>query len=486
MAKPASSRCVIEIDLERPERAYKPGERIKGTVEILPGMDMKCRKVTLIARWAARGRGPEDAADYETILFPGGAWRNNEKVSHAFDFAAPAGPLSYEGELFNIRWYLTATADLPARKDTSATVKFELAHGQPDASGPWFDIGSIYNPFAALGPPSYRPVSARFTTPAAYTALNWLSGLFTLGVLALIILYFIGLSELGRLSAVGSDLVWSIVILGAVHTAGAILRGQWRQRRREALNRLAMRNVESGAPPRRLPGKYWRKSPPDDSQRGWARSVSSLGFVALGVLLMAVGGLNFYRQPRGPEAAVFLTAAVAGLIMAAAARGSIRPSWRFIRTAMALGRVEHALSPERPRCGDELRFSLDFRPSLPVALEEATATFETYEVVEDYFKSVPALDVDTLTARAEAWRTQNKKHRNARVARVYSQKATLASGRTLLPQESANLSGRFAVPRGAPPTFLSVGNRILWFLTVRIKLANGIEWTRDIPVDLQP
>jgi hypothetical protein len=484
MAKPTSSRCLIEIQLDNPERAYKPGERIKGSVEILPGTDMKCRRVTLTARWSARGKGPEDAADYETITFPGGAWRNNEKVSHPFDFPAPQAPLSYKGELFDIRWYLTANADLPATKDASAVVKFQLMHGQANDSGMSFSIADAYNPFAALGSPASKQSTSGYRPPAIYTALNWTTGLMTLAVLAAIVLYFIGLDALGQLHDVEGAVTWSVMILGAAYITGAILRKKWRARRREALNQANMRAAEPNHSPPRPPAKYWVKKPPHESQRGWPRSITSLALFTVGMFLMAVG-IIVVLKAWGPDAGPYILAALAGLVMVTIAKRGVRPSLRFIKTAMTLGRVDVTLSPERLRCGDDLHLYLDFRSSIPGKLVEATATLEAYEVVEDYFKGMPALDVDTLQARFAALSNQSKKFRFARVTNILSLPITLSSGRTLLPQESANLSGKFAVPAEAPPTFLAVGNKILWFMAVRLKLASGIQWSADIPIYLQ-
>ena len=95
------------------------------------------------------------------------------------------------------------------------------------------------------------------------------------------------------------------------------------------------------------------------------------------------------------------------------------------------------------------------------------------------------MDIDQITEMFTARKEQHRNHRDARVRRIHFQAVTLAADRALLPQESASLSGRIAVPADAPPTFLAVGNKILWFLAVRLNLASGIRWSIDIPMHLQ-
>ena len=481
----STSKCLIEIQLDQPDRAYKPGERIKGSVEILPGTDQKCRKVTLTARWAARGKGPEDAADHETIVFPGGAWRNNEKVTHTFDFAAPPAPLSYEGDSFDIRWYLVAEADLPHTKDAAAVKKFILTHGAQASIGDfsWQPSGA-YNPFAALGSKTAKPSGQRYQPPAFYTLLNCLPTFTVVPVLAAIIGYFVGMRDEYFPNDYAGPIIGAMMILGVASAITGLFRRKMRARRREALNRQRMRPPESGARPPRTPGKFWLKSPLDDSQRGWPRSVFSLALGGLGLLLMVVGLINVATRSWSTESAAYLAAFVAGMIMAVIARRHILPSWRCFKARMTLGHVKIGLTPERIRCGDNLHVYVDFRASLPVEVSEAAVTLEAYEVAEQYFRNLRTMDVDTITERFNAQRNQDKKFRFARVRQIHAQSVALASGRTLLPQESASLSGKFAVPADAPPTFLAVGNKILCYMAVRLKLASGVCWSKDIPIYL--
>lgn len=289
MAKPVS-KCVIEIQFDRPDSIYKTGERITGTVEILPGADGACRKVTLTPRWAARGKGPEDAADAETILLPGGAWRNNEKVTHTFDFAAPHGPLSYKGDSFDILWFLKAEADLPLAADASAVQEFTLTRGKQAATEDFsWQTAGAYNPFAALGAETAKPSGPSHRPPAFYTALSWLPRLVGIPVVGVIYGYFIAMRDEYFPNGYTSPIVWGLIILFVAFLLAGPFRRRMLTKRREALNRQRVRPPDPGAKPPRPPGKFWLKSPPDDSQRGWTRSMVWLALGGAGLLLMAVG-----------------------------------------------------------------------------------------------------------------------------------------------------------------------------------------------------
>lgn len=488
MAKPTSSKCLIEIQLERPERAYKPGEQIKGRVEILPGADMKCRKVTLVVRWAARGKGPEDAADHETIVFAGGAWRNNEKVTHAFDLVAPSAPLSYEGDSFDIRWCLVAEADLPVTKDASAVKKFTLTHGHQAATEDFsWQTAGAYNPFSALGSETAnRAAKRRDKPPSFYTALSWLPRLVGIPVFGVVFGYFVGMREEYFPGGYTAPIVWGTIILFAAFLLAGPFRRRMLTKRREAMNRERVRPPQPDAKLPPPPGKFWLKSRPDDSQRGWPRSIFSLVLGGTGLLLMFGGLVHAALHVWSPQTGIDFAAFIAGLMLTLIERRRLLLSWRFIKTSLALGRVEVGLTPERVRCGDELHVTVDFRTSTPARLVEATAALECYEVAEQYYRDLRTMDIDKITEMFAARREQHKRAQFARVRRIHFQAVTLATDRALLPQESASLSDRIPVPADAPPTFLAVENKVLWFLAVRLNLVGGIRWFADIPILLQP
>jgi hypothetical protein len=82
------AKCSLEIKLDCPDRTYKPGEKITGTVVVTVGPDCRCRKITLTPTWTTRGGGIEDSASAEGQVLPGAVWHDVEEVSYPFKFRA--------------------------------------------------------------------------------------------------------------------------------------------------------------------------------------------------------------------------------------------------------------------------------------------------------------------------------------------------------------------------------------------------------------
>lgn len=479
------AKCILQVQFDRADRAYRPGERITGTLEILPGKQCHCRKITLVTRWAARGVGPEDTARDETLELPGGVWRDNEKITHNFDLPAPAGPLSYQGDSFEISWLLEVNADLAMTADVSAVEKFTLLYGKPESTGPSFSLSDAYNPFAALGPEVTSAIGASDRPPAFYTALGLAPRIIVLPMVGALLGYFIGMRQEYFQEGYEAPIIWGLIILFGSLVLTGRFRRKMREKRREAQNKQVVRALAKGENLSRLPGKYWQKTSQDESQRGWLRSIWSLSRGAIGLLLLAVSLLTLLMGRWGDGTWAYLALFILSvLIVGRAVRPCIR-SWRFIRTALTLGRVEIGILPANIRVGEEMFVSLDFRPARPVQISKATATLVAYEVADQFYRFFRPGDAGQIVERVQASQEQTKAHRFLRARTACRHGLTFAEGRSLLPQESAALSGTIAIPTDSPPTFLGQDHKILWVLAVRIALSDGLQWSKDVPVYLR-
>jgi hypothetical protein len=480
------AKCVIEIKFDRVDRTYRPGERITGTVEILPGAQCVCRKITLEPRWEARGVGPQDSACGEGAVLPGGIWVNNEIISLKFDLPAPAGPISYQGESFEVAWLLDVKADISLATDASAVEGFTLVHGQHDAAAPSFQITDAYNPFSALAPELQATTSGRDKPPAFYSALGLIPRYLALPIVGAILGYFVGMRQEYFEEGYEGAIVWGLIILfGSLVLAGRFRR-KMLDKRREAENRQLVRDTAAASAHPRLPGKYWLNRPPDDSQHGWARSIFSLSLGAFGLLLIAVGTIHFLFNGWTPESTGFLGAVLLGLLTVGVEFRLCMAAWRFVKTQLALGPVEVLFSPDHFGCGDDLYVNVEFRPSKPVRISRATATLEAFEIAESFFKHYRPRDAEEIMERLTSMHRQAKKHRFARVRPVRSHAVTLAENRSLLPQEGSGLSGKISLPADSPSTLLALEHKVLWFLAIRLDLADGIRWSKDIPIFVRP
>ena len=69
---------------------------------------------------------------------------------------------------------------------------------------------------------------------------------------------------------------------------------------------------------------------------------------------------------------------------------------------------------------------------------------------------------------------------------LQAKEITLAAGRDLMVEESMLLEGSLRVPADAPPTLVAFSNKLLWFVTVKLKLTGWPDWTRSIPIVVRP
>lgn len=479
------AKCILQVQFDRADRVYRPGERITGTLEILPGKQCHCRRITLVTRWVARGVGPEDTARDEALELPGGVWRDNEKITHNFDLPAPAGPLSYQGDSFEISWLLEVNADLAMTVDVSAVERFTLVHGKPESTGPSFGLSDAYNPFAALGPEVTSTTGARDRPPAFYAALGIAPRIIALPMVGALLGYFIGMRQEYFQEGYEAPIIWGLIILFGSFALTGRFRRKMREKKREAQNRQVVRALAKGENLPRLPGKYWQKTGPDESQRGWPRSIGALSRGAIGLFLMTVSLAVLLLGDWGEGSWAYLVLFILSvLIVGRAVRPCIR-SWKFIRAALTLGHVEIGILPHNIRIGDEAYVSLDFRPAKSVQISKATATLVAYEVADQFYRFYRPADAGQIVERVQASQAQTKAHRFLRARMACRHGLKFAEGRSLLPQESAGLSGTIAIPTDSPPTFLGQDHKILWFLAVRIALSDGLQWSKDVPVYLR-
>ncbi|MDY0169754.1 MAG: hypothetical protein RBS80_24635 [Thermoguttaceae bacterium] len=94
----------LTLELLDNRTAYYPGEAMDGIVAWdVPG---HVRSIEVHLCWHTEGRGTEDAAVVETVVFD-----NPQPVdAQPFHLTAPIGPYSYDGRLIAVRWAVEAVA----------------------------------------------------------------------------------------------------------------------------------------------------------------------------------------------------------------------------------------------------------------------------------------------------------------------------------------------------------------------------------------
>ena len=87
----------LSITLDGERRAYRPGERVRGTVSWL--VDGEPRSVEVHLLWYTEGKGDQMVGvEASAALTPA------TEGSAEFDRAVPAGPWSFAGKLVSLLW----------------------------------------------------------------------------------------------------------------------------------------------------------------------------------------------------------------------------------------------------------------------------------------------------------------------------------------------------------------------------------------------
>jgi hypothetical protein len=167
------AKCDLTIHLDKADRTYEPGERIRGHVAVTADTAVRCKALTVALQWNTHGRGNRDAGPESKVQLFEGEWDAGGQHAYGFEFIAPSGPVSYHGKLLNVDHYLTARVDLPWALDPKTAIDV-LIVPKPGATD--YDFG-----------PSYKPPAAELQTEGKAMALGavLLAGCFGLPGLAI-------------------------------------------------------------------------------------------------------------------------------------------------------------------------------------------------------------------------------------------------------------------------------------------------------------
>jgi hypothetical protein len=134
MNAPTSARSdpCVHIRLDGEKTAYLPGEVLVGECSLDPALAPQVRRLKVSVLWHTEGKGDEASAVHQTWDFPAepdaqldphGTWR--------FQTQLPPSPLSYDGFLLKIRWYVRVEALLLDGKTRGAEVGICLGEVAP-------------------------------------------------------------------------------------------------------------------------------------------------------------------------------------------------------------------------------------------------------------------------------------------------------------------------------------------------------------------
>jgi hypothetical protein len=115
-------KCELAIVLDRPGVGVRPGEKLRGRVEVLVSDRARCQALSVWLRWSTERCGNVSESGARVTLFEG-EWSAGERHAYPFELEVPRGPYSYDGEHLNIVWRVFATADLPWAIDPKTSIE---------------------------------------------------------------------------------------------------------------------------------------------------------------------------------------------------------------------------------------------------------------------------------------------------------------------------------------------------------------------------
>jgi hypothetical protein len=125
------AKCDLSIDLDEPDRVYRPGETVTGTLHVLVDADVRCKGLEIQSGWRTHGRGNVARGTTETVTLFSGEWTAGQRESYRFELSVADWPPSYHGNYINVDHYVDARAKIPWAFDPKASAEFVMRPTSP-------------------------------------------------------------------------------------------------------------------------------------------------------------------------------------------------------------------------------------------------------------------------------------------------------------------------------------------------------------------
>jgi hypothetical protein len=221
------AECELALHLERPDRSYAPGERIRGHVSVTVRSALEAKGLYVRLQWRTHGRCSVRSGPETEVKLSEGSWPAGFNREYGFEFEAPAGPATYRGKLMSVDHFLTARVESGWTLAGHAETVLVLAPPPP---------GAPYD----RGPAAQAPAAALKTqseeSAIAAVLVGLLVGAPGLGILLLGIASLLGLVRISPSRLPGPPGVFYCAfgaLLVALAAGGVFLLQRWKLARRK-------------------------------------------------------------------------------------------------------------------------------------------------------------------------------------------------------------------------------------------------------------
>lgn len=130
------AKCELSLRLEDEGRAFRPGDVVRGWVEVRCDEEVECNGLVAGLRWTTRSKGTPAARIVVSQELFEGSWRAGTVERYPVSLELPAGPVTYQGHHLKVVWELFAEADIPWALDPAATHEI-VVEADPEAEPDW-------------------------------------------------------------------------------------------------------------------------------------------------------------------------------------------------------------------------------------------------------------------------------------------------------------------------------------------------------------
>lgn len=187
----------LSIEFDHPNREYQIGDTITGIVTVRVDKKTKCDGLKLTCFWSTSNDcdNLKISPLIDTVFE--GEWQSGT-YKYPFKFTPLEGPLTFHGEVLQVRWYIRADADIPWKLDPSVTEEFYLRKSVDYQKNANFTKQLAYRAASRSndGPPIFNIIvvglpAIVFTLNAlVFISINFIVGLATLLFGLSIIIFF--------------------------------------------------------------------------------------------------------------------------------------------------------------------------------------------------------------------------------------------------------------------------------------------------------
>lgn len=113
-------------------RAYEPGELLVADYELDSALGDEVQSVEWSVFWRTEGKGDEDSEHvHDTTFAASDADAVRSPADSGLKLRLPQTPLSYEGVIVKIRWWVSLRVRLASGEELSDEADFQLGHVPP-------------------------------------------------------------------------------------------------------------------------------------------------------------------------------------------------------------------------------------------------------------------------------------------------------------------------------------------------------------------